>query len=192
MSESLKDQLLALGLARPEQAKQKTTPHKPAKRGRKGHDGGARGQAARGRGKAPSGGEISLDEAFRQRARAEQSEADRARAEKLAEQQRRQEINQALQALVDEHACNDAAAELKRNFIYKGRIRSVLVTPAQLVALNAGELGLIFLRGRYYLVPAAVAAQAGSLSADHVPDLSGPDAGEADEGDHPVPDDLVW
>lgn len=191
MSDSLKDQLLALGLAKPEQARRKT-PHKPGKRGHQGRDGAARGKAARGQAKASSSGEISLDEAFRQRARAEQSEADRARAEKLAEQQRRQAINQTLQALVAEHACNDAAAELKRNFIYKGRIRSVLVNPAQLVDLNAGELGLIFLRGRYFLVPAAIAEQAQSLSAGHVPDLSGPDAGEADDGDHPVPDDLIW
>lgn len=191
MSDSLKDQLLALGLAKPEQARRKA-PQKSGKRRHKGRGGAAGGKATSGHAKTASSGEISLDEAFRQRARAEQSEADRARAEKLAEQQRRQEINQALQGLVTDHACNDATAELKRNFIYKGRIRSVLVNPAQLVALNAGELGLIFLRGRYFLVPAAIAEQAQGLSAGHVPDLSGPDAGEADDGDHPVPDDLIW
>jgi uncharacterized protein YaiL (DUF2058 family) len=191
MSESLKDQLLKLGLARPEQARPKT-PKPPPRRGDKAA-GGAKGKATgRGKKKTTAGGEISLDEAFRLRARAEQSEADRARAAKLAEQQRRQRVNEALQALVAEHALNDQAAELKRNFIYKGRIRSVLVTPEQLTALNAGELGLVFLRGRYFLVAADIAAQAKDLSVEHVPDLSGPDAGESDEGDHPVPDDLLW
>lgn len=183
MSDSLKDQLIALGLAKaggaPAPQKKKRKPRRDA------------GRPPRPR---PNAGQddISLDEAFRRRAREERREAERVRQAKLAEDQRRQEINQALQALVDEHACNDAAAELKRNFIYKGRIRSVPVNAEQLQGINRGELGLVFLRGRYFLVSAEVARRAADLSPEHVPDLTGPDAGAADDGDHPVPDDLLW
>lgn len=185
MSDSLKDQLIALGLAK---AKAKANPPAAGKKRKPRRDAARPARPKPGTGE----GDISLDEAFRRRAREERREAERVRQAKLAEDQRRREINQALQALVDEHARNDPEAELKRNFMYKGRIRSVPVNAAQLQDINRGELALVFLRGRYFLVSAAVARQAAELSPEHVPDLSGPDAGAADDGDHPVPDDLLW
>lgn len=177
MSDSLKDQLISLGLAKKEPPRKKRK--KPARK-----------QGARGKGK---GGEISLDAAYRARNKDEKQTAEQAKAEKRAEDLRRRKINKEIQTIVDEHRLNDEKAELKRNFIYKGRIRSVLVNEQQLKQLNEGGLALIFLRGNYHVVEPGIAEQVQKLSADHVPDLSASVAEEEEEeGDHPVPDDLVW
>jgi uncharacterized protein YaiL (DUF2058 family) len=202
VGESLKDQLLALGLAKPETGRRTRGKAGGAKVGAGARSGkqtrakGGSGKSARQRrgraGGAGPGGEPSLDQAWRLRAQAERQETERAKGAKLAEERRRRQINGELQALVDEHAVNVPDAELKRNFIYKGRIRSVPVTREQLAALNDGSLGLVFLKGRYYLVPPAVARQAAELSAEHVPDLNAGVEADPEEEEHPVPDDLIW
>lgn len=179
MSDSLKNQLIALGLV-PKQPAQRRS-RKPRKT--------AVGSATR------SKEDISLEEAFRRRQQAEKQQAEEARRRKQAEDQRRRRINGEVEALVTGQARNDPAAEFKRNFLYKGRIRSVPVTGDQLRALNAGELAVVFLKGRYLLVDTGVAERVRAVSAEHVPDLAGgtgDDGPSGEEGDHPVPDDLVW
>ena len=183
MSESLQDQLLALGLAK----------DKPRKPGRK--RGGKPGGKARGKpggkpnhARKPSG-EISLDAAYRARERDEKSQADRAKAEKRALDLERRRINGEIQKLLEGQALNDREGELKRNFLYKGKIRSVRVNAEQLKALNEGALALVFLRGDYVVVKPELAERVRALSADHVPDLGSEDPGEEE---FPVPDDIVW
>lgn len=176
MSGSLKDQLVALGLAK--------EPRKPSARGRK----PAGKRTGKGRG-APAAGDISLDEAYRRRQQAERQQREDSRRKKLALERRRRELNQAISALVDGQALNDPEAEHKRHFMYKERIRSVPVTAGQLRALNAGELGLVFLKGRYLVLPLEVVAKVRELSEEHVPDLDG---GGDDDEEFPVPDDVVW
>jgi uncharacterized protein YaiL (DUF2058 family) len=181
MSGTLQDQLKALGLAKekkpvvkkarkPYPAK-KRPPNKPS---------------------VKSDAEMSLDQAYRLRLKEEKKTAhDKKENKRLLDLQRRQ-INIQLQDLVATHALNDKKAEVKRNFLYKGRIRSVLVTPEQLKALNAGELGLAFLRGNYIVMLPEHVELVRAISEDHVPDLGGsePDVDEGEE--HKVPDDLVW
>jgi len=177
VSDSLKDQLIALGLAPQQQVQRRARkPRKP---------GGAAGGAAR-----RSNDDISLEEAFRRRQQADKQQAEEARRRKQAEDKRRRHINAEVEALVSGQARNDPAAELKRNFLFKGRIRSVPVTEEQLRALNGGALAVVFLKGRYLLVEAAVAERVRAVSAEHVPDLASGTA--ATEDDHPVPDDLMW
>lgn len=177
MSNSLQDQLRALGLAKKAPAKQnsKGKRRKPRKEG---------GAVARSE-------EIDLDRAYRLRQQAERRQADEARQRKMEEDRRRRQVNKDIQVIVAAQRLNDPKAELKRNFMYKGRIRSVLVTEEQLRALNAGELGLVFLKGSYHLLPPAALEQVRAISGEHVPDLSVDSDGDED-GDHPVPDDLVW
>jgi len=177
MSDSLQDQLLALGLA-------KSRPKK--KRGAK--KGPRRGKGAGAKGKGGSG-EISLDAAYRARERSEKESAERAKAEKRARDLERRRLNSQIEALLEDQALNDRAGELKRNFLYKGKIRSVRVNAKQLEALNDGALALVFLRGDYLVVKPEVAEQVRALSPEHVPDLGGDDPGEEE---FPVPDDLVW
>lgn len=180
MSESLQDQLLALGLAKEKPRKPKRKP-KPGK--------GARSRSGPRKGAGKPSGEISLDAAYRARQRDEQSQADRARAEKRALDLERRRINGEIQKLLDGKTLNDRDGELKRNFLYKGKIRSVRVNADQLKALNAGKLALVFLRGDYLVVEPALAEQVRELSADHVPELGSEDPGEEE---FPVPDDIVW
>lgn len=205
MSDSLKDQLLALGLAKAKRdpagrsgkgagrRKDRSEPNGERSGEARGQRAGQRAELQRKRRRRDlREGEPSLRQAWALREKDERREAERARARKLAEERRRREINQGLQALVDEHALNESGADLKRYFEYKGRIRSVLVTRDQLGALNEGELALVFLKGGYYLVPPAVAREAAELSPEHVPDLGGSGAETSEDESHPVPDDLIW
>ena len=175
MSNSLKDQLLALGLA-----SKKTTP-KPKKQRKQRPE-----KAPRKDGNA----EISLDQAYRIRNKDEQKQKQQAVELKREQERQRREINQKIKALINESAIRDATADSKRNFLYKGRIRSVLVTREQIGEINNGLLGVVYLSGNYHLMPAAKIEEIRQFAPDHVPDLSGTE-NEA-EKDNPVPDDLIW
>lgn len=180
MNDSLKDQLIALGLAREEPGEK----HHGKKRGE------SRSRARRSKARAAGGGEgMSLESAWRLREREERDSREKEVEARRREERRRRRLNRDIQALVEGQAQNDSNAELKRNFIYKEKIRSVAVNAAQLAALNEGRLALVFLRGNYLVVAPELADQVRDLSPEHVPNLAGGDSGD---GEHPVPDDLTW
>lgn len=175
MSNSLKDQLLALGLA-PKKAKPKPKKqHKTQPRSLKSESGNA---------------EISLDQAYRIRSKEERLQKEKAIELKREQERQRRETNQKIKALIKESAIRDPAAENKRNFLYKGRIRSVLATPEQINEINRGALGVVYLSGNYHLMPADKIEEVRQFAPEHIPDLSG--AENEDEKDNPVPDDLIW
>jgi uncharacterized protein YaiL (DUF2058 family) len=120
----------------------------------------------------------------------EKKQADRARQRKKAEDRRRRQLNTDIRAIVDKHRLNDPKAELPRNFMYKGRIRKIMLNASQMKALNAGELGVVYLSGGYHLMAPEHIEAVRSMSAEHVPDLIANEA--ADEEEFPVPDDLSW
>ncbi len=176
MSNSLKDQLLALGLA----------PKKDVSKGKK--TTAARKHKTR---NGPRGGaDLSLEQAYRIRIKEEQREKQQAAAEKRELERQRREINKKLRAIIKECAVRDEKAEIKRSFIYKGKIRSVLATAEQLKQINGGTLGVVYLSGTYYLLPADKVEHIRKFAPDHIPDLGGADCEE--ETEHPVPDDLIW
>lgn len=178
MSDSLKDQLKALGLA---PKYDKRAPKRQAKPLRK--------PPARKPGKKDPNS-ISLDQAYRMRNQQERQQKQKAAELKQAQERKRRETNQKIKALIKEHAVRDEKAEIKRNFLYKGRIRSVLTTPEQLKQINAGELAVVYLSGNHHLMPTEVVARVKQFAPENVPDLAG--AESAGEEEHPVPDDLVW
>lgn len=173
-AKTLQDQLRELGLA-----------NKPER---------SRGQSRKkSRAKKPADSGMSLDQAYRLREREEKQAIRQKKEQKRLEDLQRRRVNKQIQELVDAHALNDKQAEIKRNFLYKGRIRSVLCTPEQLKALNAGELGVVFLRGNYILMLPEHVELARIISEDHIPDLGADSPEDPDEGDQfKVPDDLVW
>ena len=173
MSKSLQDQLQGLGLVKKSVDKRK-----------------ARRPRAEKKPTIGSGG-MSLATAYHMRAQDEKRTARANREQKRAGDLLRRQVNARIQLLVDAHTLNDKKAEIKRNFLYKGRIRSVLVTPEQLKSLNAGELGVVFLRGNYILMLPDHVAEIRAISADHVPELGGNEPDEED-GEFRVPDDLTW
>jgi uncharacterized protein YaiL (DUF2058 family) len=209
MSDSLRDQLLGLGFkpARP-------APRKPAG-GQAGGDPQARGgksprraghppaperrggPGVPGRGRPGAGrSEIDLGKAYALRAQREKQE--RIEAERVRQEQARQrrEARARLAELLEGRALNDAAADIARHFEYGGKIKRIHVTADQLHALNAGELGVVQLDGRYLLVDAATLAEAEAVFAPAVALRVDPDAPAADDPyadpRYQVPDDLVW
>lgn len=182
MADSLQDQLRALGLAREEARREGKRRQPAAKAGRDGSGGGDRKSAGK-------GGEPSLDKAWALRERQEQKEADAARRRKLAEDRRRREINDAIRRIVEDHRLNREDAEVARNFMFRGRIRKLYVTPEQQAALTAGALGIAYLSGGYHLLAPEQIEAVRAIAADHVVEL---DSGDPDEEEFPVPDELSW
>jgi uncharacterized protein YaiL (DUF2058 family) len=217
MTDSLRDQLLTLGFKpapAPERKPGGKPPHgRPGQGGRpgqakssagQGKPGGTRGErrdgaAARGPRKPGAHGgsaEMDLGKAFALRAQKEKQERIEAEQRRQEEARQRREARARLEALLQDKGLNDPAAEIARHFEYGGKIKRIYVNEAQLKALNAGELGVVQLNGRYLLVEAAVLAEAEAVFPAALAlkvDPSAP-AGDDPYADprYQVPDDLVW
>jgi uncharacterized protein YaiL (DUF2058 family) len=222
MSDSLRDQLLGLGFkpapkpekpARPPQAPQRPAGARPQGQapGRPG-PGGKPQRGAPPKGGAPHKGapqkgasqaqkprtreEIDLAKAYAIRAQREKEERIEAERVKQEEARLRREAKAKLAEFVKDKGLNDAAAEIARHFPYGGKIKRIYVNAEQLKALNAGELGVVQLDGRYVLVTAAVLAEAEAIFAPAVALKVDPNAtAEEDpyaDPQYQVPDDLVW
>ena len=225
MSDTLRDQLLGLGFKPTPGAEKPKPPRRQdgqggkgrvadargGKGGRPGGDAGRRqGQSpGAGRGQAdakkrPDGGararrpegDIDLAKAYAIRAQREKDERIRAEREKQEAARLRREAQAKLAALLDGKGLNAADADHVRHFDYGGKIRRVHVTGDQLRALNAGELGVVQLNGRYLLVTAALLAEAEAVFPAAVALKVDPDAPAGDDPyaapKYQVPDDLVW
>ena len=130
--------------------------------------------------------------------RAQKEKDDRIEAERLKQEQARQrrEAKARLAVLLKDRALNDPAAEIARHFEYGGKIKRIYVTAEQLPLLNAGELGVAQMDGRYLLIPAALLREAEAIFPPAVALKVDPDAAAADDPyadpSYQVPDDLVW
>lgn len=214
---SLQDQLKALGLAKERQAPPKqvqtrperSTPVKPAHRAqvpdkkgpdKKGPDKKMPGESRPTSNRAaavkpkvnPLSTDFSLEDAYRMREQQTRQQAEAARQKKRQLDLERKRLNDSIRDIVMPHRLNDDAAELTRNFLYKGRIRKVRVNPDQLKCLNEGSAGLVYLSGSYHILPAQLVSAVRELSPDHVPDLSGGGEHGPEDEEFPVPDDLIW
>lgn len=223
MTNSMKDLLLGLGFKPAPKAEAEKPVRRDGQRP-KGGDGAGQGQRpagpspghahpARGRPQPPrprspsqpqrerqhpprTREEMDLARAYALRAQKEKDE--RIEAERLKQEAARikREAKAKVAELLKDRALNDAAAELTRHFDYNGKIRRVHVNEAQLKALNAGDLGVVQLDGRYLLVEAALAREVQSLLPSLVALLVDPNAPPADDPyadpKYAVPDDLVW
>jgi len=192
MGDSLQEQLRALGLAKTSTAR--TGCDAGARRARKARqqprqESKSTQAQARLSGARKGESELSLEQAYRLREKHAKEQKERARERKRMEDRKRRQLNERIRTIVEPHRMNDPAAEMSRNFMYKGRIRKVNVTAGQLRALNEGSLGLVYLAGGYHILDPRYVEQVRRLSVDHVPDLMS--AGDEDD-QCPVPDDLHW
>jgi len=196
MSNSLRDQLLGLGFTapRPEPRPKRETP-KPAGKGAKpAHAGKPKPQQHR----PQRRDDIDLAKAYAIRAQKEKDERIEAERLKQEEARKRREAKARLAELLQDKALNAGIDEADhvRHFEYGGKIKRVHVTAAQLKALNAGELGVVQLDGRYLLVDAATLAQAAAVFAPAVALRVDPDAPAREDPysdpAYQVPDDLMW
>ncbi|GHA71667.1 DUF2058 domain-containing protein [Cognatilysobacter bugurensis] len=140
--------------------------------------------------------EIDLAKAYAIRAQREKEERIAAEAAKQEEACRRREARAQLAELLKDKGLNVADADIARHFPYGGKIKRVYVTAEQLRALNAGELGVVQVEGRYMLVTAEVLAEAERVFAPAVALKVDPNAPAEDDPyadpKYQVPDDLVW
>lgn len=184
MGDSLRDQLLKSGLAKPT-----PKPKNDTKRGGASRKGRGARDHARGGKPARNDGEIDLAKAYALRARNEAEERKRAKREAEEQARLRKELKRKLREALDGHALNKPEAELMRHFEYGAKIRRVHVDAEQLQAINDGRLGVIQQGGRYFVVTRERAELIRGFAPDHVALLVDPDATDGDDG---VPDDLVW
>jgi uncharacterized protein YaiL (DUF2058 family) len=140
--------------------------------------------------------DIDLAKAYAIRAQREKDERIEAERVRQEEARVRREAKAKLAELLKDKGLNDPAAEIARHFPYGGKIKRIHVTETQLKALNAGELGVVQLDGRYLLVSAEMLAVTESVFAPAVALKVDPDAAPGDDpyADplYQVPDDLVW
>ena len=207
-SNSLRDQLLGLGFKDapkpPPRPKHDAQKGKPGQGGKPAHAGrtGSAGKPARS-GKPPqrphagkSREDIDLAKAYAIRAQKEKDERIEAERLKQEEARLRREAKAKLEAFLKDKALNAADAEHVRHFEYGGKIKRVHVTAPQLKSLNAGELGVVQMNGRYLLVDAATLAEAEAIFAQAVALKVDPNAPAGDDPysdpQYQVPDDLVW
>lgn len=139
---------------------------------------------------------MDLAKAYAIRAQREKEERIEAERVKQEEARLRREAKAKLAEFLKDKGLNDPAADIARHFEYGTRIKRVYVNAEQLKALNAGELGVVQLDGRYLLVTAEVLSQAETLFAASVALKVDPNARAGDDpyADplYQVPDDLVW
>jgi uncharacterized protein YaiL (DUF2058 family) len=140
--------------------------------------------------------EIDLAKAYALRAQREKDERIAAEAAKQEEARKRREARAKLTELVKDKALNAADADIARHFPYGGKIKRIYVTADQLKALNAGELGVLQLDGRYLLVSAEMIAQTEEIFPAAIALKVDPNASYEDDPyadpKYQVPDDLVW
>lgn len=140
--------------------------------------------------------DIDLAKAYAIRAQREKDERIEAERLRQEEARLRREAKAKLTEFVKDKSLNDAAAEIARHFEYGGKIKRIYVTAAQLTALNAGELGVLQIGGRYLLVSAADLAGAEAIFEPSVALKVDPNAAPSDDPyadpAYQVPDDLVW
>lgn len=186
---ALKDQLLKAGFALPAAAPKPERSAPPK--------GGQRPPPRRPPEQARANAEPGLREAFAERERQEQREreAQRRAAEQEA-RQRKQQRAQLKELLAAHPPLNDAQGEIARNFEWARKIRRIYLTPVQHKAVNAGELGVVALDGRFLLLPAAVVRAAAQIDGASLGLLVDPlqpaSEPEYDDPRFQVPDDLIW
>jgi uncharacterized protein YaiL (DUF2058 family) len=194
MADSLRDQLLKSGIVKQVQQERVREPRRPPPSGKPSARPGGGNGAKPSKGAASgtrSREEIDLAKAYAIRAQTEVRERKLAEQAAAEQARLRRERKLQVQQLLDGKALNKADADQVRNFEYGGKIRRVHVDAAQLVALNAGELGVVQLAGRYLLVSRQIAEQVRAIDPQPVALLVEPGsaAAVADDG---VPDDLMW
>lgn len=177
--------------------------HKPGERRGHGHGGAGKpgghargGQGQQGPRKPRSAEEMDLAKAYAIRAQRDKEERIETERLKQEEARVRREAKAKLEELLKDKSLNAEAADIARHFPYGGKIKRIYVTAEQLTALNAGELGVVQLNGRYLLVTAEVLAQSEAVFAASVALKVDPNApAEEDpyaDPQYQVPDDLVW
>jgi len=202
MSQTLRDQLLNLGFKPvPKPAADKPQHKNPPRAGAGGDsqrkfDPRHKPQTGKPAKPTRSQAEIDLAKAYALRAQKEKEERIAAEQAKQEAARQRREARAKLSALLAGKALNIPDADIARHFEYGGKIKRIYVTAEQLRALNAGELGVVQVDGRYLLVTLELLREAEAIFPPAVALKVDPNAPAGDDPyadpKYQVPDDLVW
>ena len=182
MAGSLKDQLLKAGIASRKQAKEaELEQRRKRKQGQKG----------------PAKEDLERAAAI-EAARLEKLEKDRELNERRKQEQAERAIRAEIRQLTEQHGIRPPReADLRYNFVWENRVRSLWIDQALRAQLALGTLALVAVDQAFVLVPAAIGERIrqrdpGAL----VPTDDGPTRNGGDEddpyADFPIPDDLHW
>lgn len=177
MSSTLREQLIAAGLATEKKAREI------------GHQ-----QRQRGRHQGPP-----AENEDRQRLARQQQAEKAARDEELNRKQQLKAEKKArlaqIRQMVEQHKLPRIESDDRYNFVDDGKIRYILVDAARRALLNNGELAIVRSGGRYEVVPTEIGARIRERNETSVVPLNLKSA-ETDENDpykdFAVPDDLTW
>ena len=190
MSLSLKDQLIAAGLVKADQAKpaRPVVQNKPREKS----------QPQRSTPKTPS--EPSLAELYRARELQEQKQQQAARALAEAKAAAKKQRKLQVQRLIAGKALNHKDGDIVRHFEYGRKIRRIYLTSEQRSALNAGVLGIVQLDGQFILLAGEIVQQIYELAPEFValrgasvePESANEGGQDYAAAEYQVPDDLMW
>jgi uncharacterized protein YaiL (DUF2058 family) len=195
MSNSLKDQLLGLGFKTTPQNGREPKPKAKQDPVRKPPMGKSPVNKS-GQARPESQEELNLAKAYAMRKQQEQRERESAERAKQEAALQKKQAKEAVARMLEGQIKNLPDADIARHFAYGGKIKRLYVTPDQLSALNAGQLGIVQHNGRYCLVSKEITLAVRELlpslvalfcdgSEEKLPE-------EYDDPRYEVPDDLIW
>jgi len=183
MSSSLRDQLLAAGLATKKQAKQADHSRRQQKKARQ--QSGKNNSA-----KIVTPADLAREAAERK------AEKDRKLNEKREAQRIRKERQAQIRQLVESNRLDRKDGDLTYRFKLGSRIEKIYVTEKIQKGLARGELGIVRLANLFEVVPAEAARKIAERDASALVQLLNPGSDPADAedpyADYQVPDDLIW
>ncbi len=159
---SLSDQLLKAGLVTEEQVKKAVEKPrrnaKPQKRSRK-------KQSPKQANKKEHAKKTltDLEKFYQERAKVEQKEKQQAIRAKKEAARIKKETQKQINSLISENLLNDAAADIRYNFVIGTTIKYLFVTEQQQQGLIDGKLAITFLRGKRSLIPVEIAKRINKL-----------------------------
>ncbi len=184
MSSSLRDQLLAAGLATKKQAKQADHSRRQEKKARQQSN------------KSTSARVLTPADLAREAAE-RKAEKDRKLNEKREAQRIKKEVQAQVRQLVESNRVDRKDGELTYRFKLGNRIEKIYVTEKIQKGLASGELGIVRLANLFEVVPAEAAIKIAQRDASALIQLLDTQSGQTADPEDPyadfqVPDDLIW
>lgn len=176
MGNSLKEQLLKAGLVNKSKVQQAKKQSRKKRRNQ--------GAAAQPDGVAQAVAQAQAEKEARDR------ELNRQREIKQAAKARKVLLKQ----FVEQNKLNDRAAEEAYNFVHGGSVKRLYVNAKQRAKLGAGELAIVCVAERYYLMAAETAKKVLGMASDTFVFIPQEEKPVEDDpyADYQIPDDLMW
>lgn len=189
MSQSLADQLIQAGLAKPEQAQKravKKTKHKKSPKTSRAHSAGK--QKAKNQAQAVNASVVKLLDA---------TPANK----QQAETERRHVLNLKIAQLFGKHNTAHPKGERTYSYQYENKIKRIYLSEQQRQQLIAGDLAITVFKAKTTLIPADIINELLAIdparfvhhAQTHSPENTQENTSENTPDDpHAVPDDLIW